>query len=576
MSLSTQQAAFVEAIGNTVLCACPGSGKTFAVAEKAKKHMREWKKSHCGIAVLSFTNVAINEIKNVVLKDQSISYPHYFGTVDSFIDDFFMRYAGLYLTPPHRPHITYEYDTSRFKWRPECHNKGCIRDITDFHWNIEYDLLRGDHKVTCSPDDSGHAPCDHFKRNLLKRGIVYQIDVPMQCTRMLKRHPQIAQAIAKRYPVIIIDEAQDTSKEQMAFFDVLLENGVESIDLIGDPDQSIYEWRNATPECFIERMSDENWTPLYLSENRRSSQLICNATALFSKMLEGKAPNIAVGECKGYPQKPQLLIVPYGKNEDDVCALFKEKCIQLGIPEKDSAILTRRKIHEVREVKGVWKSQEVELFARASYEWSYGVRNHAYTACEKALYIMCIDDLENQKMPMEQELESRNMAYQEWRRVVLTILTRLQSADTALSLWIAGLKSLLQDSSLPVVFREGHSIDDIVKIKRSDKAHPDFHSKPLKCYFQLKETDTIIRSSIHGVKGETYDAVLLLALSVTGNTITRNLLCAGDLDCEMMRTAYVAMTRPRKYLAVAIAMPSKTSILNARFPESLWEYVYVN
>ena len=71
--------------------------------------------------------------------------------------------------------------------------------------------------------------------------------------------------------------------------------------------------------------------------------------------------------------------------------------------------------------------------------------------------------------------------------------------------------------------------------------------------------------------------MLLLALNVKGNnTITRKLLCSGNLDCEMMRTAYVAMTRPRKYLAVAIESPSKISDLDARFPQSRWEYVYVN
>ena len=86
-----------------------------------------------------------------------------------------------------------------------------------------------------------------------------------------------------------------------------------------------------------------------------------------------------------------------------------------------------------------------------------------------------------------------------------------------------------------------------------------------------------MRSSIHGVKGETYDAVLMLALQAKGNgTITRELLCTGDLDCETMRIAYVAMTRPRKYLAVAIAKPSNTVALKARFPQDQWEYVYVD
>ena len=56
----------------------------------------------------------------------------------------------------------------------------------------------------------------------------------------------------------------------------------------------------------------------------------------------------------------------------------------------------------------------------------------------------------------------------------------------------------------------------------------------------------------------------------------RELLCTGEFDCETMRIAYVAMTRPRKYLAVAIAKPSNTIVLNARFPQAQWEYVFVD
>lgn len=148
MSLSKQQIAYVNATGNTVLCACPGSGKTYAVVEKAKKLMREWDKSHCGIAVLSFTNVAIDEIKKAVLTEQGIAYPHYFGTVDSFIDDVFLRYAGSFFASPRRPHIIFEHDTTHFQWRPECYSKGCVSDIASFHWNANLELLHGKRKVS--------------------------------------------------------------------------------------------------------------------------------------------------------------------------------------------------------------------------------------------------------------------------------------------------------------------------------------------------------------------------------------------------------------------------------------------
>ena len=69
----------------------------------------------------------------------------------------------------------------------------------------------------------------------------------------------LAKAIVERFPVIIIDEAQDISEEQMAVFDLLTEAGIKSIFLVGDPDQAIYEWRNTSPECFKKKIGADSW-----------------------------------------------------------------------------------------------------------------------------------------------------------------------------------------------------------------------------------------------------------------------------------------------------------------------------
>lgn len=59
--------------------------------------------------------------------------------------------------------------------------------------------------------------------------------------------------------------------------------------------------------------------------------------------------------------------------------------------------------------------------------------------------------------------------------------------------------------------------------------------------------------------------------SRTGNTITPKFLMAGRLDQELMRLAYVAMTRPRRLLM--LAMPDTKGVKECgRFPEELWTY----
>ena len=109
---------------------------------------------------------------------------------------------------------------------------------------------------------------------MFKNGYVTQREVATFSLRILKRFPNIAQEIAYRFPVIIIDEAQDTSKEQMEIIELIANSGTTTVAIVGDPDQAIYEWRDATPEYFTAKLNDDNWQHLYLTANFRSSQYI--------------------------------------------------------------------------------------------------------------------------------------------------------------------------------------------------------------------------------------------------------------------------------------------------------------
>ena len=131
--LTEEQKKFLTAEGKVVVKACPGSGKTYSVAHKLLSYIDNWKDYHSGVAVLSFTNVASNEIQE---KAQTIhgslgelGYPHFIGTVDSFIDEFIvLRYGHLDTVSNVRPRITIT-DTWKMPygfWRKECHSKGCI------------------------------------------------------------------------------------------------------------------------------------------------------------------------------------------------------------------------------------------------------------------------------------------------------------------------------------------------------------------------------------------------------------------------------------------------------------------
>lgn len=583
-TLTPEQEAFQAAEGKVVLCACPGSGKTYVVARKLLSYIQTWQCSHQGVAVLSFTNVASQEIekqaKELMDDGFKIEYPHFVGTIDSFINTFILLRFGYLMNKgvPKRPTIVinnifqfpYKY------WRSECHRQGCVEGICEFRWDINGDLYRKKNRVNCSAGTYG-TPCKQYKKMLLDKGYVFQNEAAALSYLLLTKYPEIPKAIAARFPIIIIDETQDTSIEQMAVIDLLIEAGIRSVFLVGDPDQSIYEWRSATPECFLDKMRTKEWKTIYLTSNFRSSQMICNATQAFANSLANKPPSTAAGCCANHGQKPILILYNDQVDEGTIIKKFIELCQDNSITEANSdiAVVTRGRIHSNTDVHGLWKSIEIELLAQSAYEWYYGSRKKAFELCEKALFSMAIKELRDIDLTIAADIESI-MVYDTWKLWVISTLCSFPSPQKTLNLWITEFKSILVNlfNQLKITLREGILIDDVIKIKTIDKKIPHFKDIPLKNYFEAKTKKDIITSSVHGVKGETFDSTLLFIRNKTGaNTLTPNFLNNGDLNNELMRIAYVAMTRPKKLLIVA--MPNIKKQKHKRFPADKWDYIYI-
>ncbi len=148
--------------------------------------------------------------------------------------------------------------------------------------------------------------------------------------------------------------------------------------------------------------------------------------------------------------------------------------------------------------------------------------------------------------------------------------------DLGIAEWVRQLTNLYIDVLQKYNFQiaEGTNIKDILKIKMRDNSNPEVKDIALKNYFEKKTSGDYTRSSIYGVKGETYDVVLIYVKSKTGNTLTPKFLMEGELEDELMRIAYVAMTRPRCLLMVA--MPENKKIKECpRFSTDNWDYEYI-
>lgn len=76
-----------------------------------------------------------------------------------------------------------------------------------------------------------------------------------------------------RFQYVMVDEVQDCTPGEWDIF-TILSNKYKNLFIVGDPDQSIYEWRGATPEVFVDYKADKD---IIMAENYRSTSIILDA-----------------------------------------------------------------------------------------------------------------------------------------------------------------------------------------------------------------------------------------------------------------------------------------------------------
>lgn len=413
-----------------------------------------------------------------------------------------------------------------------------------------------------------HSFCARAKRALQKSGYVTQADADYYALKLLENHPVISQSISHRFPVIFVDEAQDTSEIQMKILEELLNGGLERIMLIGDPNQAIYEWRIANPHVFLEKM--DQWGSLPLNENWRSSKKLCKFT---DRLLDGNCKSIPMNKkVANYNFDP--LIWGYDRDKplnaeaSKLINRFLDLCSKHDIERsRDSiAVLVRGKnmINEIingsSKSKGTpWREEyraNDKIFrdknrnhyaniALSKYNFDRGEIRDAFRLFERTI----------SAVKLEKEYISANelctcykdIGLKEWRKRIFKLLTDLPQTNMPLGKWIELANIALTKH------RETLNINDFqIKIKQSKvgNRYDEANFKDIFGYANEEERYTI--GTVHSIKGREFEAVLLILKEKSANKNYSNIINSSLADEEEMRIVYVAITRPKKILVLAV------------------------
>ena len=561
----------LEKSGIFTVVACPGSGKTYTVAARLARLLREWQCRYRGICTISFTNVAWREIEGYLRTDFGVkaplSYPHFLGTIDSFVNRFiFLPFGHLAMGCPRRPELIGppHNDTEPVAaWTPwqhgECNRYQC--KLNSFTFDINGDLVHfgpQSHFAGCS---LRHQPCRDKKKQVTRLGYATQTDANYFGLRLLQEFPSIVKALVRRFPLVMVDEAQDTSAIQMQVLDLLVAAGLKQLMLVGDPNQAIFEWRDAEPGLLVAKQQQWKANSEILDENWRSTQALCDFA---SKLTNGSQRMRAMNPAHlSWASRPQIWAYAQDSELPNLFSRFLDECNSLNIPAADIAVLTRGQDFLNTVVPGLHVStrlspwQDDDFLTRGLAQSKFLYDRGKGRDASRCLETQICRHLNNGKYCGKERRDQmiKSMGFVKWRSCLHAVLRALPNTDLPLGQWVQAASESLQR------FRSFNGVK--VGIKKDGKYV--YSTLGLDCLFSgealhTNEDNPHEYGTVHSVKGRSFDAVILFLKSKgSSGPGYPNLLNRPLIEEEEKRILYVAVTRPRKHLVLVVPQEHERS-----------------
>lgn len=592
-----ERLAYLQARGQVILNACPGSGKTTTIAKKILdlENSKEIG-GHSGVVCLSFTNSAKDEINEAYKKmsGKSLQFPNHVSTIDSFINKFItLPFYNLLNSDFNRPKILDHTSILDDMWRTTYIDRngktqdGLKRPLNNPEYKASNNRsifhLYPPSDIRIEPNGTfsinGNQPsvdkverskfnnyCQLIKSKQFTKGLISTGDSAYIALYLLKKNPKISEWLSLRFPFIIIDEAQDNSMMQHAIFEELTKQGLSNIELIGDPYQSLYEWRDANPTEFLRKYDeDEAWQSFDLTDNRRSPQ---NIVDIFSKVRRAEDAKINSLNCQElgnsivvykYSETNHQLII---KHYDDYCAKNKyiNSCIVVrGNSLKDSLLGNKSE----QRPWGIELPKSI-IYAKNLY-LSGDIKNaikEIRTICISLIHSDVTDYHDLKEIERERSLDPN------FNSLLITLLDELPMFSKTIQDWTTKTQIFIKNK-----LNLTHEVDFCLRNRKSKYFDKSTLNESVNEHFKKSYSAfNIPITTIHQVKGQTLDSILVFFNekkhkdNITFENISNTENIFPD---ETKRLIYVALSRPKHFLAMAFPKSISDKKLTDKFGERI-------
>lgn len=288
MDLTTLNSQQLEAVltteGPLLILAGAGSGKTNVLVHRIAYLIEECNVSPYNILAITFTNKAANEMRDRIIgmigEKGSRIWARTFHSACLQILRFEVEYTdlkdnfGIYDTSDQLSivkRILRQRNIDADVLKPSSVLNGISKIKNKF-----FDLNEGLKCVTETETlpEIVIGVIEEYQATLKDNNAIDFDDILCMVVKLFKTHPEVLERYQDRFQYIMVDEYQDTNKIQYELIHLLAAK-YENICVVGDDDQSIYEWRGADVQNILSFEKDhKNAKLIKLEENYRSTKKI--------------------------------------------------------------------------------------------------------------------------------------------------------------------------------------------------------------------------------------------------------------------------------------------------------------
>lgn len=584
--------------------AAPGSGKTTLLVAKLVYLARNWPFQRQGVCVLSHTNVARHEIEEGVAKipeaARLLAYPNFIGTLTRFFHTFLalplLRGLGWPMT-----RVDDDMFAARvcalLRTKPTLRKTPKVKERALREWaskltlTADFDACEGGPPAQLQVEEQPglygrhsdtRRELEELKAELCANGIFRFADMTAFARRALQLAPDLARRIATRFPLVILDEAQDTSASHLQLVDQVFGGGRAALQRIGDCNQAILGGDDSGGFA---------WTPGANHIDLGESLRFGSGIARFASKITYRRPQTIDGKGSAHDWPPHLMLVSNGS----------EVSVGKRFAELVASKFTESMPRDVWAVGWIHKPSESKRAVRlgsyfTSYEPPQRSADHA-----KTLLGALQEELARPSATYGRELAEVVDVYARYLRILLAVqvprtelpsITRIWrwledarpgsarearsillrivelSGSVSASEW-PSLTKRLRDALDPALPRTAKSttIDSLLSYAESESSDDaeavgagDEQSEIHNIYGR---TVRVQLGTIASVKGLTHDATLVVQTTDGGIKDVRSALeivATGDSDhlakkvkvLRAVMNVFVAATRPRHLLCLAV------------------------